>query len=49
MEMAKKRRFPNMPITCKCGKYWGKKKQGKFCNRCKTEVIARGEKNEDNR
>ena len=47
--MAKKRRFPNMPIACKCGKYWGKKKQGKFCNRCKTITTFKMEhRNEDN-
>ena len=40
-------RHPNMPITCKCGKHWGKGNQGKFCSRCKTKVTFKMEhKNE---
>jgi len=26
------------PITCKCGKYYGKRYQKKYCKRCKTNV-----------
>ena len=26
------------PITCKCGKHWGKAKQGLKCSRCRTIV-----------
>ena len=38
------------PITCKCGKYWGKRYTGKLCKRCKTKVTFKMEhKNEDNR
>tara|TARA_R100000458_G_C8118856_1_gene138595 strand:+ start:16 stop:156 length:141 start_codon:yes stop_codon:yes gene_type:complete len=35
-------------IRCKCGKYYGIRffRQQKVCKRCKTIVIARGEKNE---
>ena len=38
-----KPRFPNFPITCKCGKFYGKKKQGKLCNRCQTKVTFKME------
>ena len=38
-----KNRFPNFPITCKCGKHYGKKNQGKLCNRCKTRVTFKME------
>ena len=31
-------------IRCKCSKYWGMKNHKKTCKRCKSEVIARGEK-----
>ena len=33
-------------IRCKCGKYWGMRNHNRNCKRCKTTVIARGEKNE---
>ena len=33
-------------IRCKCGKYWGMRNHKRNCKRCKTTVIARGEKNE---
>ena len=33
-----KNKMPKHPITCKCGKYWGKPNQGKYCSRCKTKV-----------
>ena len=36
-------------IRCKCGKYWGMRNHIRKCKRCKTEVIARGKLNEDNR
>ena len=32
-------------IRCKCGKLWGMRNFKRNCKRCKTEVIARGEKN----
>ena len=35
-------------IRCKCGKYYGMRNHKRKCNRCKTEVIARG-LNEDNK
>jgi hypothetical protein len=38
-----KPRHPNMPIACKCGRYWGKKKQGHICHRCKTKVTFKME------
>ena len=31
------------PITCKCGKYWGKHNQGKHCKRCKTDVTFKAD------
>ena len=31
-------------IRCKCAKLWGIKNHKRICKRCKTEVIARGEK-----
>ena len=31
-------------IRCKCGKFWGMRNHKRKCKRCKTEVIARGEK-----
>ena len=38
------------PITCKCGKYRGKRKQGKLCGRCQTKVTFKMEhKNEQNK
>jgi hypothetical protein len=35
-------------IRCECGKFYGIRlfRQSKICKRCKTNVIARGEKNE---
>ena len=35
-------------IRCKCGKEWGinKFRSQSYCKRCKTTVIARGEKND---
>jgi hypothetical protein len=35
-------------IRCKCGKFWGINlfQRKKTCNRCKTIVKARGERNE---
>ena len=40
-------------IRCKCNKYWGMDNHKLHCERCKTEVIARGnngkkEKNNNN-
>ena len=32
-------------IRCKCGKYWGMRNHNRKCKRCKSRVIARGEKN----
>ena len=32
-------------IRCKCGKFWGMKYNKKTCKKCKSEVVARGEKN----
>ena len=31
------------PLTCKCGLKWGKKRQGQFCKRCKTNVTFKSE------
>jgi len=31
------------PITCKCGKYRGKRKQGKLCGKCQTRVTFKME------
>tara|TARA_Y100001963_G_scaffold76880_1_gene106607 strand:+ start:436 stop:564 length:129 start_codon:yes stop_codon:yes gene_type:complete len=36
-------------IRCKCGKFWGMRNHGRKCKRCKYQVIARGEKNENNK
>ena len=36
-------------IRCKCGKYWGMRNHKRKCKRCKTEVIARGELNANNK
>ena len=38
-----KARLPNFPITCKCGKHFGKNKQGEFCKRCQTRVTFKME------
>ena len=31
-------------IRCKCGKFWGMRNHKKTCHKCKTIVIARGNK-----
>ena len=36
-------------IRCNCGKIWGMRSHKRICKRCKTEVIARGIKNERKR
>jgi len=33
-------------IRCECGKYYGIYNHKRKCKRCKTEVIARGERKE---
>ena len=36
--MGKELKYKVHPITCKCGKYYGKDNQNKYCKRCKTNV-----------
>tara|TARA_R110000851_G_scaffold59704_5_gene138128 strand:+ start:239 stop:370 length:132 start_codon:yes stop_codon:yes gene_type:complete len=38
-----KARLPNFPITCKCGRKYGKKRQGELCKRCQTKVTFKME------